>query len=244
MFSKLKKRIDDYLNKKFSKLLKEQKLSQQEQFSYSQISKLFDSSHFIPMTTWTISPSTILHVLNDIDINQRQCIVEFGSGASTFYIAKYLKTTGCKSKFFSVESNQAWLDKLQKQIDVFELQDYVTLIYAPIEKVPAEFAFKTQETWYDTAVLNQLIKKVDAIDLILVDGSFGGGTAFSRYSAIPFLKNKLASDYSIFLDDAKRPDETEIVNEWKVLLNCNTTHFERYTQFNLNSGFVSVPFKL
>src|SRR5690606_19832950 len=176
MFKRIKKRIDDYVTRKLTKLLKEQKLAQQEQFSYTQLSQLFDTSHFIPMTTWSISPSTILHVINDIDIHQRKCIVEFGSGASTLYIAKYLKTTNHKAQFFSIESNEVWLSKLKSQLEAFKLKDYVTFIYAPIEKVPNEFAFKTQETWYSTTILNEILKTVDSIDLILVDGPFGAGT--------------------------------------------------------------------
>jgi hypothetical protein len=244
MLTRFKKRIDDYLNRKFSKFLKVQKLSQQEQFSYAQLSQLFNCSHFIPMTTWSISPSTILHILNDIDINQRRCIVEFGSGISTLYIAKYIKSVHRKIQFYSVESNKEWMSKLQIQIESLELQDYVTLIYAPIEKVPSSFSYKSQDIWYSTNELDTELNAVFDIDVVIVDGPFGGITPYARYSALPFLKNKLASKFSIFIDDVGRSEENEILKEWKNILKCDVLDMKRYAVLYSEKDFSSLPFQL
>src|SRR5690606_28244197 len=130
------------------------------------------------------------------------------------------------------------------QVEAFQLQDYVTLVYAPIEKVPAEFVFKAQETWYSTVMLNEVLKMVDSIDLILVDGPFGGGTPFARYSAVPFLKQKLTPDFSVFLDDSERDDEKEMILEWKTMLDSNITYFKRYTMLSTDKSFESKPHKL
>src|SRR5690554_4806588 len=92
MMSSLKKKIKDFVDKKVKEVKTHQSQSQQASLDYAQLSRLFPESNFIPFTTWTISPSVILHILNDIVINNRSNIIEFGSGASTLYIAKLIQT--------------------------------------------------------------------------------------------------------------------------------------------------------
>src|SRR5690606_2514229 len=156
-----------------SRLIKKQKAIQQEQFAYNAISGLFNEPHYIPFTTWTISPSTIQHVLNDIEINQRKSIVELGTGASTFFIAKLLKIKGFKATFFSIESDELWAKNIENQIKRMQLEKYVTIIFAPIVKVSKEISYKDQSYWYDTDILDTRLADVNAIDLVLVDGPSG-----------------------------------------------------------------------
>ena len=108
----LKEKID----LRFNNLKIQQHFNSQIQFNYLQLKSLFSESTFTPMTTWSISPSTILHVLNDISINQPKNIIEFGSGISTIYIAKLIKLNKLKVKFFVVESDNTWIDQMKKEL--------------------------------------------------------------------------------------------------------------------------------
>lgn len=244
MISSFKKRITDFIDRRVNKIRKQQRSNQQVLLDYNQINQLFPESCFIPFTTWSISPSTILHVLNDISINQRKHIIEFGSGASTIYIARLIKTLGLKTKFYSVESDGEWLHRMKSDIDRFKLQDVVTFIHAPLSKVPQEYAFTGQELWYDTDAINRIIVENTKIDLILVDGPIGGSTPYARFSAVPFLHSRLSADASIFLDDAHRNREQQIAQAWSQLLGVRINSKERYVFFLLNEDFEIMPFKM
>ncbi|TDU34408.1 hypothetical protein BXY82_2729 [Gelidibacter sediminis] len=236
--------LNKYINSIISKLIKKQKAIQQEQFAYNAISGLFNESQFIPFTTWTISPSTIQHVLNDIEINQRKSIVEFGSGASTFFIAKLLKTKDSEASFFSVESDELWARNIENKIKKMQLEKFVTIIYTPIIKVPKEISFKGQSYWYDTDILNKKLGNVNAIDLVLVDGPLGKSNPYARFSAIPYLRSKLTEQYSVYLDDINRSEEREIANEWKNSLNCEIRQFDRYAMLYTDRNYITGPFRV
>ncbi|MEM5564595.1 hypothetical protein WNY78_05750 [Psychroserpens sp. AS72] len=240
----IKNLLNKYINNVISRIIKKQSKIQQEQFALQAISGLFNESHFIPFTRWSISPSTIQHILNDIEINKRNCIVEFGAGSSTLYIAKLLKTKGSKASFFSIESDEKWARTIENDIKKMQLDDFVTIIYAPITKISKRISHGQQTHWYDTQVLDSIFVDIHAIDLILVDGPHGKTTPFARYSAIPYLQTKLSTSYSIYLDDIGRDEEKEIVSEWKKSLNCNTSISHRYALLSSDIDLITMPFRL
>lgn len=245
MIKKLKDRVNSYVDDKFKRLFKKQQKISQIQFNYSQLNQLFsDSPIYIPLTKWAISPSTITHVLNDIIIEDRKCIVEFGSGISTIYIAKLLKSNKINANFFSVESNSDWVQKITKQLELLDLTAYVTIIHAPIQPVKDSISLENQKLWYDLDALNEQLDSIKDIDLVLVDGPFGGITPHARYSAVPFLKDKLAQNYAVFLDDVHRKGEKNIIKSWESTLNCQAKVIERYAILSPNEQFYSKPFQL
>lgn len=244
MIKRIKNKLKRIVDSRVKLIKNQQRLNEQTTFSYSQISQLFKGDSFIPFTHWTISPSTILHVLNDITINNRRSIIEFGSGASTFYIAKLLKTLEINATFFAVESDEKWAVELERQIKIYKLEEYVKIIHAPLNSVSDEILFKDQTLWYDENILNNELIDIKEFDLVLIDGPFGGSTPYARYSAVPFLKVKLAKNFSIFLDDIKRFHEMEIVAEWKDKLDCEVKYIERYAVLSNSKNYDVKPFQL
>ena len=244
MIGYLKGRLKQVIDVRVQSIKEKQQRLQQTHFNYSQLSQLFQEDTFIPFSAWAISPSTILHVLNDISINKRKSVIEFGAGASTFYIAKLIKTMQLPTVFYSVEADGDWAKELNRQLELLELSAFVKVIHCPQAKVPANLSYKEQETWYDTEVLQDALSEAPGIDLILVDGPVGASTPFARYSAIPFLKEKMAVKYSIFLDDINRWREAEIAMEWQKILKCKMDKKERYVVFTNTDSFDVTPFQL
>jgi len=244
MTNRIKKRIKNFINQRIKEIKKHQTLTQQTALDYAQISRLFPESNFIPLTSWSISPSVILHILNDIVINKRKNIIEFGSGASTLYIARLIQTLKLEVKFYSVESNEDWIQKMKKELTLYNLQDVVTLIYAPLKEAPENLCLKEQKLWYDTEIINKALENNKAIDLIIVDGPYGGSTPFARYSAIPFLQDRLAKEIGVFLDDARREQEHEIAHQWAEILNLKPRNFRRYSYITNNSEFITTPYEI
>lgn len=245
MIKKIKDRINVYVDGKFKQLFKKQRKISQIQFNYAQLNQLFtDTSYFIPLSEWAVSPSTIVHILNDIVVNDRKSIIEFGSGVSTLYIAKLIKSNIIQASFFSVESDVQWADKITKQLELLDLTSYVTIIIAPIKAVDHSLALGEQKVWYDTNILNEHLKTIQSIDLVLVDGPFGGLTPNSRFSAVPYLKDKLAETYAVFLDDVDREDERNILKNWEDILQCSKQNIESYSVLTSTTEFISKPYRL
>ncbi len=238
------KKIVDQVNQKFNYVVNRQRNFSQKMFCYMQLSKLISEEFFMPLTSWSVSPNLILHVLNEIEINNRKRIIEFGSGASTIYIAKLLKLKYPGSKFISVESDQAWADKIYAQLKQLHLTDFVEIVVAKKSSVAKDFIYKSQNAWYDMEVLSSKLSKVDDIDLVLVDGPPASFSKYSRYSAVPFLKAKLHSNFAVFIDDTNRNEEKEIAQRWKIDLNCNVRFFDDYAILTNEGNFSTMPMKV
>lgn len=244
MLVNLKNRIKKIIEQKVNEIKGHQSNMEQVAFDFAQISKLFQESNFIPFTSWSLSPTVILHILNDISINERRNIIEFGSGVSTLYIAKLIKTLKLDAKFYSVESNEEWYLKMKQELAVYNLGDIVTLIYAPLKDVDNEFRLHDQKLWYDTEIILSAIDGKKYMDLIIVDGPFGAITPYVRYSAIPFLQNRLSNNFAIFLDDTNREQEHQIAMLWSKLLNLKSEKFNSYVYFSTNTSLTTSPYKL
>lgn len=246
MINKIKKKIKTFektqlkLNKTNEIIIK----NQQVQFDFSRISSLFSDNEFIPFTTWSISPSTISHILNNILLNQKKSIIELGLGASSLYIAKFLKLNSVQNvSYYCVESDKNWISKISELAELYDIKDYLKIIYAPISSVGTEICYKNQNKWYNTSHLEKSLLN-RKFDLMIVDGPWKGVSPFARFSAIPFFQPWLSDNFSIFLDDTDRAEEWEIAGEWKKILKCNVTHFHRYSILSNEIGHDVEPFKL
>ncbi|RZJ70856.1 class I SAM-dependent methyltransferase [Flavobacterium sp.] len=201
---------------------------QQDQLALTQLYKMFPDAFFMPLTTWSVSPKEIVHVCNDILVNDRKCIVEFGSGFSTVCIARMLKLHDKKVSFYTVEESTGWASELQRILESQGLSDYVTVVHAPASEIKLPISKKNQTKWYNTDILSEVFADVRNIDVIVVDGPTGAISPHARYSAIPFLKDKLAEDFSIFVDDTFREEEKSMGLDWRDILKCEWKNYKRY----------------
>lgn len=215
---------------------------QGENLAAMQLQKLFGDGFFMPLTSWSIAPAEVLHICNDIEVNNRHSIIEFGSGYSTLCMARMLQITGRKARLFSVESDAAWFESMSDALKRNGLSEFVELIFAPVVDAPSEISMADGGRWYDSGILEKALKNADPIDLVVVDGPFGSVSSHARYPAVPFLKNKLAERFAVFLDDAARPHERQISEKWQGLLSTAPKDFGRYMYFSNSEGFDSEPF--
>lgn len=240
----MKNKIKTYLDRQLGKIKNQERKNSQIIFDYQALSDLFQQEIFIPHTNWSISPTAIRHIINDIFINNRKFIIEFGSGASTIYISKALKILSVDCKFISIDSSENWVQKMNHQLNTYGLNNYCEIKYVPLSKISEKISYKNQEIWYNSNILHDYLKEEKDIDLVICDGPHGKSTPFARYSAIPFLVHRLTDNCSIFLDDTNRMEEKEIAKEWSKLLNINVKHFYGYSMLYHISEFDCEPFQL
>ncbi|MEB3160260.1 MAG: class I SAM-dependent methyltransferase [Synechocystis sp.] len=178
------------------------------------------AGNYLPWSGYAMRPSGLVKILNQILLNQHLTIVECGGGISTFYIARLFAQNQWNGHLYCIENNQDWLNFLAARLDNEGLRNYVTLIDAPLK--PCDFAID-QTPWYDPEKIRQVIPSSQPIDCLLVDGppAYRPEIQYSRFPAVPFFKDQLATGSTILLDDINREGEQEILKRWQELLNIS-----------------------
>jgi tRNA A58 N-methylase Trm61 len=172
------------------------------------------SDVYLPWSESSLRPSAISTILNEVIVNNRKEIVEFGSGISTFFIAKILREYG--GTLCSFEHDKNWLKIITDLLERHDLIQYASLNYAPLAK--SRFGLKNCP-WYDENVVDAKIN--NGIDMVIVDGppAYLPELSLSRYPAVPFCKSRLSQNYCIVLDDIDRYGEKQILEMWERDLN-------------------------
>ena len=107
---------------------------------------------------------------------------------------------------YSLENGEEFVNQSRQQLDDFSLSEYGDVFFAPLKPFVLN---KKKFQWYDLEELPEL-----EIDLLIIDGPPGFIQKHSRYPALPLLSKQLAKNCVVFLDDAARDDEQEMVRRW------------------------------
>jgi hypothetical protein len=168
---------------------------------------------FLPVTTGALRPLALAEILNEILINDRRNIIEFGSGLSTLLIGRLIKRNGLDARILSVESDEGWAGKLTGLIQKEGTEEMIDILYAPLRETALGL---DGNLWYDVDVLNGRTAG-KTFDLVIVDGptAWQKGRERARYPALPYIFGCLDKRYCIYLDDANRPGESAILQQWQ-----------------------------
>lgn len=160
---------------------------------------------------WPIEEEFARYLIYRIVSNRPINIVELGSGTSSLIILKTLKKLGYKYNLTSFDSDKAFINNTKNLLIAEEVYDEknVKLIFSQITDVKIK---NKLYRWYNP---DDFEFKFDKIDLLFIDGPVGGFCKNARYPAINVMKKYLNNGSLVILHDAKRPDETEIVDIWK-----------------------------
>ena len=179
---------------------------------YQRIQSILDALKTpLPYTSSALHPFSLATVLNDLVINDRRNILEFGCGVSTVIIAKYMEVFALPGKIYSVEQDEKWVAFLKKQLSAEGLEGRVEMIFAPIKSDK-----KTQNKWYDSSFIEKLNNENITIDLMLIDGPQAWRPADVEIRKnVPAAVFELLSDnFSLYLDDINRKGEARAIKEW------------------------------
>lgn len=229
------------LNKDIKTLKSQSGWQHKEHQCLQYLINLIGNNHFITNTRMTMSPVVICHILNEIIINKRKSIIEFGGGSSTLFIATLLNTYNLDAEFVCIESDKDWMQVIKNWVSAKKAELKVQFVHAPIKNQHFDTKLADSFLWYDKVILqNELMNK--KFDLVIVDGPQGSICKYSRYPAIPFLQQHLLTNYSIFLDDYNRPDEKAIYKQWCTLLGEKPiNNLNRYAYISPFASLISRP---
>jgi len=126
-------------------------------------------------------------------------ILECGSGATTLLIAAL--TADRDAEFVVLEHDLTWYEYLRRVLDALGYS-HVNLVYAPLSDYGAY-------RWYQVPASGV----PGEIRLVICDGP-PGSIQGGRYGLMPVMKDSLADDCVILLDDTHRKEERRIVDVW------------------------------
>jgi hypothetical protein len=200
-------------------------------YSISLLQPLLNGYPFLPFTGASLRPFCLVHILNDIVINGRKSIIEFGSGLSTIMMGRLVKKNNLNVTVFSVEHDKEWAKVMEGILDNEGLTEIVTVACIPLKEWELQ---GSKYNWYDIELLSHSIE-ARQFDMVLIDGppAWEKGKEMARYPALPFIREKLSAEHSIYLDDADRPGEQYVLEMWK----------QRYAvDFNITNGTFACHF--
>lgn len=184
-------------------------------YSLHLIDNILHAGGYLPLTGMSLRPYALAFMLNEIVINKRESIIEFGTGISTVLIARLIKLNKLSTKLVTVDENESWQQMIKEILIKENIQDCVQFIQTSLVKNKSVDSIDTNH-WYNEAEVGRQLSDEMNFDMVIVDGptAHDESIALSRYFAMPFLKNKLKNSNVIFLDDCVRKGETRILKLW------------------------------
>ncbi|MEW6647026.1 MAG: class I SAM-dependent methyltransferase [Pseudomonadota bacterium] len=169
----------------------------------------------IPYTPdWSAAPDFLQVIVDHVLTRKPQTIVECGSGLTTLMLARACALNG-GGHVYSLENGADYAADTRAWISRYGLNEYSTVLHAPL--IPSTINGRDY-LWYDISQL-----AVQDIDMLVIDGPPGFIQQHSRYPALPLLFEQMKDECTVFMDDAARPDEQELVAMWQAQYR-NTTH--------------------
>jgi len=159
-----------------------------------------------PVENWSAAADFNHLIVEHIATECPDTIVECGSGLSTLMLAKSCEHIG-KGHVFSLDCGDEFADSTRDAINYYNLGQYATVLHAPLVD------YQLGDDLYQWYALDDLT--VERIDMLVIDGPPAIKQKHARYPAIPLLFNRLLPGSHIFMDDAERTGEREIVELWK-----------------------------
>lgn len=180
-----------------------------EILSLIQLGPLLD--RFMPWSGSSIAPSVAVRICNELELNARREILEFGPGLSTLVMASWAQHTTTPIHIVAVEENPDWCLELQRRLKSYS--------YATVDFLPSPLDPYREQTplpvarWYRWKGL----EVDDEIQLAIVDGptAYEPQWACDRYPAIRVLQSRLAANSAILLDDTHRAGEAAVARAWQ-----------------------------
>jgi hypothetical protein len=159
--------------------------------------------------SWALTPDAASILAREIAIRRPNTIVELGSGVSTLMVGRLLQQMGC-GHLISLDHDPGWAEETRRHISANGLQDHVEVLDAPLAR--QQFDGKEFD-WYQ---MPEQLRHIEQIDMLTVDGppQTIDSTVLARYPALPAFAAQLSKHAVIFIDDAKRVTEQDMVKIW------------------------------
>lgn len=170
------------------------------------LEKTLDMHQKLPlMRGWAGSPDFMLHLARHALLQRPRVVAECSSGVSTLVLARCLQMNG-EGHVYSLEHEAEFAGKTRMLLSEHGLEAWATVVDAPLVVGPEG------TPWYDVTAIPAAMTD---IELLAIDGPPQAVGRLARFPALPRLLHRMAPGFSVFADDAARPDEREMVARWQ-----------------------------
>ena len=137
----------------------------------------------------------IARIMNELDVRN---VVELGAGETTILLDRMRRATGRDCMIRTVEHDASWVDRIRSQVEH-------SVVYAPLRPAVAD---GVTISYYDA----EPGMFGAGVDLAIIDGPSASnpGERNRRLGAFDLLKNNLASDFVLVIDDWERSGEMRL----------------------------------
>jgi len=161
----------------------------------------------IPYTPNWSAAADFLQLIVDYCLEAKPVsVLECSSGLTTLMLARCCQHNG-RGRVASLEDGDVFADRVRTYLKHYGLTDCASVLHAPLHRTLVD---GVEYAWYDSRFL-----PAGNIEMLVIDGPSGFIQKNSRYPALPLLYPRLADGCRVFLDDAARADEQEIVAQWQ-----------------------------
>lgn len=154
---------------------------------------------------WSAAPDFLELIVEHVLGARPETIVECSSGTTTVMLARCCQLNG-HGRVYSLENGPEFAAGTRAELARHGLAGHAEVIDA---RLTGQAVAGREFQWYDLAGLPRR-----PIDMLVIDGPPGFIQRHSRYPALPLLADRLSAGCVVFMDDAARPDEREIVEAW------------------------------
>lgn len=154
---------------------------------------------------WALNPPGLLRLLSLVEQWRPKLVLELGSGTSSVWLGYALERTG--GRLVSIEHSTEYAEQTRTMLSWHGLERVAEVRHAPLRALRVD---GEEFQWYADSGFADLAE----VGLLVVDGPPGPTGPAARFPALPVLAARLSATATIFLDDADRPDEREILRRW------------------------------
>lgn len=211
----IKKKVDSFVRKFF--------LHKNEELPSFLLSKLYHQGSYLPYTTSSLKFRFLACLVNDVVVNDRKSVLEFGSGISTIIVARLIKMNNLDCTLTTVDESAEWQEIIKRILKSENLLDYVNFVCAPTEaSTDLQQSFE-----YNSKIVFEAVSD-KKYDLVLIDGpaAWQKKNIMSRASNVKFIKDNLADKYTIFVDNSDRPGEVELTKRIAETLHLKPSYLD------------------
>ncbi len=165
---------------------------------------------------WSLTPSTLNFLEQQIQILKPKLVLEFGSGVSTACVARYMKDLhGDPNRVYaiSIEQELSFIERTSELLEALQLGNNVRIVHSPLRQQTIE---DVRTTCYDLSGDSVRAVLMDIRpDFVVIDGPAAEPGA--RFGTLPLIRSFLSPGAWFFLDDALRDAELKVAQLWSQL---------------------------
>ena len=159
---------------------------------------------------WALGWDAAAILAREVGSTRPDTVVELGSGASSIVIGLQLRRAG-RGRLITLDHEPDFAAITRRHVAALGLDPWVTVLDAPLVDC------QVGDEWYRWYELPHALASLEHIDLLVVDGPpqkiDRAGTP--RYPALPMLGDRLGRGTTVFVDDASRDAERQMLDRWQ-----------------------------